>query len=102
MTHEEFFDLFMLRKYRVGCFTEQEHDAFINDFLVTTGLDLDDAGHWAGFDTFYPYLCWSKNGDHICGTRSAYPHGDPISYADYLRLIEPEVEPNFVSLEEAL
>lgn len=101
MTQTEFFDLFMRREYRVGCFTKKEHDAFNNDFLATTGLGLD-AGHWARFDISFAYLCWSRDGDHICGTGIHYPLGEPISYEEYLRMVEPDVEPTPVSLEGVL
>lgn len=103
MTQIEFFNLFMQQKYQVGCFCQRDHDAFVGELLQTTGLDLKKNGHWAGYSSNYPYLFWSDDGDHIVGGRHALSHrGAAISYADYLSMIEPEVEPIAVSLAEVL
>lgn len=102
MTRTEFFDLFMQWKYQVECSSRQDHDGFISAFLQTTGLDLKENGHWAGYSINYPYLCWSRDGDHICGTGVNYPYSDLITYETYLRMVEPDAEPNSVSLEEVL
>lgn len=103
MTQTEFFDLFMQQKYQVGCFCRQDHDAFVSEFLQTTGLDLNENGHRAGYSTNYPYLFWSDNADHITGAAGVRSYrGDAISYAVYLSMTEPDVELTAVSLEGVL
>lgn len=101
MTHEEFFERFCNFEYRVGCFTKQDHDAFIRDFLQVTGRVAHEAGHLVGYDIDYPYLYWAR--DHIAGSRLAYRYGEAITYEDYVSMvIDEDVWSAMLDFEEVL
>lgn len=101
MTRNEFMERFMGGVYAVGCFTKEDHDAFIDDVRQSAGFERWQVKHHAGFSIEYPYLFWKEN--KVFGTTATYDFSNAIriTYEDYLDMVAPVDVPS-VNLEEVL
>lgn len=101
MTRDEFMEYFMGGVYAVGCFTKEDHDAFIYDVCQGAGFERGQIKHRAGFSTKYPYLFWREN--RVFGATVTYSSSDAvrITYEEYLDMVAP-LDGSLVNLEEVL